>query len=268
MNRENVKTMVESKAFQAFVFAVIAVNAITIGIETSPPSEQAADLLEAFDYVCLGIYMVEAALKMYAYQGDYFKDGWNVFDFAIILLSLMPFRLMPMPVQFVRIVRLLRVVRVFRIISMFDRLRIIVESIARSIPGVLWTLLLLVIIVYAFDVAGVFLFSERCPVQFGNLSSGLWSLFQVLTLEGWPDIAHATMSEYPHSWLFFVPFVILTSFIMVNIVIGIIVDAVEESSQIKRIDAVTPQAQLAEELAELRAQIETVQYLLDKYEGE
>ena len=201
---------------------------------------------------------------MYAYGRDYFRDGWNVFDFAIIVLSLWPIRLVPLPVQLARTVRLFRAFRVFRLVSFFRQTRVIVESLVHSIPGVLWTFLLLMIIVYMFDVAGVFLFAEKCPVEFGSLSAGLWSLFQVVTLEGWPDLAHNVLEQYPLAWLYFVPFVVLASFIMVNIVLGIIVDAVDESRQCARVDEGATEAQLAQELEELKQQIETVQNLLEK----
>ncbi len=268
MDRLSVKRLVESTAFQTFIFAVIAVNAITIGVETKPPSEEAANALEVFDYICLGIYVVEAALKLYAYGKDYFKDRWNVFDFIIIVLSLWPTRFVPMPVQLARTVRLFRVVRVFRIVSLFKQMRIIVESLAHSIPGVLWTFALLMVIIYVFDVAGVFLFGDRCPDYFGDLPTGLWSLFQIVTLEAWPDIASGVMGQYPEAWLYFVPFVIIASFIMLNIVLGIILDTVEESRQAGRVEEGKTEVQLARELDELKKQIETVQRLLDKSNNE
>ena len=266
MDRQTIRAIVDSKGFQVFIFIVIAVNAVTIGLETCELSDGVDAALEAFDFVCLAIYVIEAALKIYAYGKGYFKDGWNVFDFTIIILSLAPARVIPLPIQVVRTIRLFRVARVFRLVSMFKQLRVVVESIGRSIPGVLWTLLLLLIVIYVFDVAGVFLFSERCPEYFGDLSTGLWSLFKVTTLEGWPDIAHGVMAEYSFAWLYFVPFVVLASLIMLNIVLGIILNTVEDSRQANRVDPGSTREQLSQELDELRLQIETVQNLLEKSE--
>ena len=266
MDKQRVKALVDSVPFQTFIFVVILVNAITIGFETCNLSDEVDAALEAFDYICLTIYIIEAALKIYSYGLDYFKDKWNIFDFAIIVVSVIPARIVPMPVQVVRTIRLFRVARVFRLVSMFKQMRMIVESIGRSIPGVLWTLLLLLVVVYVFDVAGVFLFAERCPEYFGNLSTGLWSLFKVVTLEGWPDIAHGVMSEYDLAWLYFVPFIVLASLIMLNIVLGIILDTVEESRQANRVEPGATHEQLSQELDELRKQIETVQHLLEQSE--
>ena len=267
MSKQHVRTIVDSKPFQVVIFVLIAVNAVTIGLETCNFSDSVDAMLEAFDFLCLVVYIVEAAMKIYAYGGEYFKDKWNLLDLSIVLLSIAPARIVPLPIQIVRTIRLFRIARVFRLVSMFKQMRVVVESIGRSIPGVLWTLALLLIVVYVFDVAGVFLFSERCPEYFGDLSTGLWSLFKVVTLEGWPDIAHGVMSEYDLAWLYFVPFIVLASLIMLNIVLGIILDTVEDSRQANRVEPGSTTEQLSQELDELRKQIETVQRLLEQSEG-
>ena len=265
MTRDKARDIVEKRTFQTFVIVVIVINAITIGLQTAFRDGTAAVALEVFDYICLLIYIVEAYLKIRAWGVDYFKDGWNVFDFIIIVLSIMPPSIIPLPVQVARVVRLFRAARVFRLISVFHQMRIIVEAIGRSLPGVAWTALLLVLLMYVFDVAGVFLFGEQFPEFFGDLGAGMFTLFTIVTLEGWPDIARTIIAAYPVAWLYFVPFVILSAFIMVNVVLGIIVSAIEERTQAARIDASeTQDAQLSTELAELRAQVETVEYLLAK----
>ena len=265
MTRDKARAIVEKHSFQMFIITVIVVNAITIGLETVFREGAVAIALEVFDYLCLLIYIGEAYLKIRAWGGDYFKDGWNIFDFAIIVLSIMPPSIIPLPVQVARVVRLFRAARVFRLISVFHQMRIIVEAIGRSLPGVAWTALLLVLLMYVFDVAGVFLFGEQFPEYFGDLGAGMFTLFTVVTLEGWPDVARTIIATYPAAWLYFVPFVILSAFIMVNVVLGIIVSAIEERTQAARIDASESRdAQLSTELAELRAQVETVEYLLAK----
>ena len=265
MDREKYRTLVEKHSFQTFIIVVIAINAITIGLQTVFQEGPINVALETFDYVCLLIYIVEAYLKIRAYGTGYFKDGWNVFDFAIIVLSLVPPSIMPIPIQVARVLRLFRVARVFRLVSVFQQMRVIVEAIGKSLPGVAWTALLLLLIMYVFDVAGVFLFGEQFPEYFGDLGTGMFTLFTVVTLEGWPDIARTVIAAYPAAWLYFVPFVILSAFIMINVVLGIIVNAIEERTQAARIDASeTQDAQLSTELAELRAQVETVEYLLAK----
>ena len=274
MQKDELKTLVESNTFQLFIAAIIFFNAITIGCETLPVSSEAFLLLNIFDWICLGIYIVEAALKLRAYGWDYFKDGWNIFDFSIVVLSLAVIILgslsntIAFPIQIIRTIRLLRVVRVFKLVSLFPKLRIITEAIGKSIPGVLWTCVFLFIVMYVFDVAGVFIYSEDFPEYFGDMAAGLLTLFQILTLEGWPDIARPIIQMYPAAWLFFVPFIVLTAFIILNIIVGIILDTIEETRQAARVAPGATKAQLATELDDLKAQIETVQRLLDKVNAE
>ncbi|MBR2790735.1 MAG: ion transporter, partial [Eggerthellaceae bacterium] len=147
----------------------------------------------------------------------------------------------------------------------FKQLRIIVEAIGRSMVGVGWTALLLILMMYVFDVIGISIFGDAFPEYFDNLGTGLFTLFEVLTLEGWNSIAHDIMAVYPAAWLYFIPYVIFSAFIMINVVTGIIINAVDESTQIERINRYdSEEAQLVTELGELKAQVETVQYLLSK----
>ena len=270
MDREKLKDIVESRTFQLFIAGVICLNAIGIGCETANPPYEAHIVLASIDFICLLVYIIEAAMKLKVYGLAYFKDGWNIFDFSIIVVSLIVLVLailqlaIPVPVQIARTIRVLRIVRVFKLVSIFSRLRFIVEAIGRSIPGVLWTCLLLFIVMYVFDVTGVFAFGEKFPVLFGDLAAGLLTMFQVLTLEGWPEIARPIIEVYPFAWLFFVPFIVLTSFIMLNIIVGIILDTIEEARQARRIEPGATDVQLAVELEELEKQIDTVQRLLDK----
>ena len=265
MQRERVRALVESRAFQTFIVIVIVTNAIGIGIQTGHLSEQVDTALKIFDWICLGIYIAEAALKLFAYGSSYFKDGWNIFDFSIIVISLIPYSLLPIPVQVARILRLLRLARMFKLVSAFRQLRIIIEAVGRAMSGVAWTALLLVLVMYIFDIAGVSLFGEAFPEYFGDLGKGLFTLFQLVTLEGWADVAQDVMQVSPAAWAYFVPYVIISAFIMVNVVLGIILNAIEESTQAERINRQdTEEAQLETELAELKAQIGTVQYLLEK----
>ncbi|MBQ9004530.1 MAG: ion transporter [Eggerthellaceae bacterium] len=266
--RERVRHLVDSRGFQGFVIGVIIANAVVIGVQTVALPEGVAFALRVFDAVCLAIYCVEAVLKIYAYRADYFKDGWNIFDFAIIVLSLVPDYLLPIPVQVARVLRLFRIARVFRLVSAFRQLRVIVEAIGRSVTGVVWTGLLLLIVIYVFDVAGVSLFGADFPEYFGNLGSGLFTLLQLVTLEGWADVARDIMAVYPLAWMYFAPYIVISSFVMVNVVLGIILGTIEESTQAARIDrAQGEDERLARELAELKAQVETVEYLLEKRHG-
>ena len=274
MERGRAGTIVESRSFQVFIAAVICVNAITIGFETLKLPDQVQTALNLFDIACLGVYIVEAYLKLTAYGNAYFKDGWNVFDFAIVAISVVALLLglfaivMPFPVQVLRTIRLFRVVRLFKLLSVFRKLRVIVEAIGRSIPSVLWTCLLMLVVIYVFDVIGVFAFGNDFPEYFGNLGAGLFTMFQIVTLEGWPDIARPIIDMHPMAWAYFVPFIIITAFIMLNIILAIILETIEESRQADRVEPGATEVQLAQELEDLRLQVETVQRLLDKTNAE
>ncbi|MBR5998760.1 MAG: ion transporter [Deltaproteobacteria bacterium] len=230
--RNKAKALVETSAFRSFVMLVIIANAAAIGLQTTNLSPVWASVLATFDTFCLGVYVVETALKLTAYRRAYFKDGWNVFDFTIITLSLIPTALLPVPVQVARLLRIVRTFRDFRIISIFSETRLIAEAIVRSLPGVLWTAALLFIIFYVFAVIGVALFGETFPQYFGSLGKSLYTLFQIMTLESWSHgIARPVIAVHPWAWLYFVPFVIMASFIMLNVVVGLLVNSIGETKR-------------------------------------
>lgn len=243
MSRERVRNFVESTGFHVFIFFVILVNSITIGWEISQfdhfvnDMPQAMIYFETFDFICLLIYIVEAALKLYAYRLKYFKSAWNLFDFAIILLSVIPaLGIIPVPIQFLRSIRLVRAFRVLKIISLFDRMHIIVEAIGKSISSVVWTALLLLVVIYIFDVIGVAAFGADYPEQFGSLSVGAVTLVEA-ALDGWPDFAHEIAVNHPYGYLYFILYIVCSALIVLNVVVGIIVDAIQTSAQAERDEA-------------------------------
>ncbi len=228
--REKIRSLVESRAFENFILVVIIANAIAIGVQTTHPEGGFAQGLAVFDYVCLGIYIVEAILKITAYGGGYFRNGWNVFDFTIVVLCCVPTGIIPFPVQVARVFRIFRVFRVFRLISAFKEMRVIIQAIGHAIPGVMWTAFLLLIIYYVFAIIGTESFGEAFPDWFGNIGASFYTLFQVMTLESWSmGISRPVMEVFPWAWAYFVPFVIASAFIIVNVVVGIIVDVVDQA---------------------------------------
>ena len=272
--RENVqnraKTLVETSAFRTFVTLIIVANAAAIGFRTTGPAAPWDAVLATFDTFCLGVYVVETALKLTAYRRAYFREGWNVFDFTVIFLSLIPTTLLPVPVQVARLLRIVRTFRDFRIISIFSETRLIAEAIVRSLPGVLWTAALLFIIFYVFAVIGVALFGETFPQYFGSLGKSLYTLFQIMTLESWSHgIARPVIAVHPWAWLYFVPFVIMASFIMLNVVVGLLVNSIGETKQgmtrdlpRKETEAHAPIAALGQEMDRLREHLERMEKIL------
>ena len=270
--REKVKGIVESKAFESFILAVIIINAITIGLQTAHLGEGLEQGLIIFDYVCLGIYIIEAILKIIAFGGGYFRNGWNLFDFTIIVLCCIPTGIIPFPVQVARVLRIVRVFRVFRLISAFKEMRVIIQAIGRAIPGVIWTAFLLLIVYYVFAIIGTESFGKVFPEWFGDLGASFYTLFQVMTLESWSmGISRPVMEAFPWAWAYFVPFVIISAFIIVNVVVGIIVDVVdqtrgaaeaEERAARQSAEGYDARADLIEQVALLKQQAEHVETLL------
>ena len=243
MSGERIRTFVESTGFRVFIFIVILANSISIGLEISHADSFAAQrpdamlFLELFDSICLLIYIAEAAMKLYAYRLKYFKRAWNVFDFLIILLSVLPVvGVLPVPVQFLRVIRLIRVVRILKVISLFEQMQLIVEAIGKSISGVAWTALLLLVLVYVFDVIGVAAFGTTNPDLFGDLNVGAITLVEA-ALSGWPDFAHDIAVEHPFGYAYFISYIVCSALIVLNVVVGIVVDAIQSSAQAERDEA-------------------------------
>lgn len=262
--QEKALHIVETDWFQRSILGLIVVNAIVIGIQTAQLSTEVAAALALFDVFCLAVYIGEAILKLIAYRGKYFKDPWNVFDLTVVLLCLVPASLLPISPQIIRIFRVFRAFRVFRLVSAFRQMRVIVEALGKSLPGVFWTALLLGIVYYVFAVMGTMLFGEAFPEWFGNIGDSFYTLFQVMTLESWSmGISRPVMEAYPWAWIYFVPFVVVSAFIVMNVVIGIIVSTIDEAQRhITEQDLRNSDATLALEFAKLQEQMSVVESLV------
>lgn len=269
--REKAYSIAENIKFQSFIMAVIVLNAITLGIQTADLPQNVLSALMMFDNLCLIIYIAEAVIKIAAYGGKYFKDAWNVFDFVIILLCLIPANFLPISPQIARIIRIFRAFKAFRLVSSFRHMRIIVEAIAKSLPGIAWTAVLMLIIYYVYAVIGTVAFADVFPDHFGDLLGSFYTLFQCMTMESWSEgVSRPVMEVYPWAALYFVSFVIISGFIMINVVVGIVVGTIDESQ--KELEAELeaernknkPQGELAleQELKEVRAHLEEVERLL------
>lgn len=225
--RERLGRRVEGRAFSRFIIALIILNAVILGLETSPTvMARFGDVLIALNSAILGAFIIEIALKLVAFGPRFFKSGWNVFDFLVVGIALVP---TAGPLE---ILRALRVLRVLRLLSQVPKLRVIIESLLRALPGMGWTALLLVLVFYVFAVMATMMFGERFPEYWGNLGMSLFSLFQIMTLESWSSgIARPMMEAYPWAWAFFVPFILVSSFMVLNLFIAIIVTATQSIHQ-------------------------------------
>lgn len=233
---KKIKAFVDSQAFQNVILAIIVINSILMGVATSGAvmASPAGPIITIVDYVCLGVFVVELILKMIAYNKDFLKEGWNIFDLFIVVISLIPnmqFFSALRTLRVLRVLRTLKSLRVLRMVSGFKKLRIIATSILESIPGILWTGLLLLIDFYVFAILGTTMFGPAFPDWFGDIGKSFYTLFQVMTLESWSmGISRPVMEVFSWAWLYFVPFVISSAFIVMNVVVGIVVNAISETT--------------------------------------
>lgn len=222
--RERVRTLVEAKAFEQFIVVVIVLNAIGLGLETSPAiMAQAGGVIDQLDGLALTIFVIELALKLFAYGWRFFKNGWNIFDLAIVSAALMP-----AGDQF-SVLRALRILRALRLVSVVPSMRKVIVGLFRAIPSIGTVIVMLLLLFYISAVMATKLFGPAFPEWFGHLGASLYSLFQIMTLESWSmGIVRPVMEVYPSAWAFFVPFIMVTAFAVLNLFIGIIVSGMQQ----------------------------------------
>jgi voltage-gated sodium channel len=260
-----IKQLVESKSFHHVIVAVIVLAGVVAGLETSPAiMARHGGLLLALDNFILGIFIVEALLKMAA-QGRqpwrYFADGWNVFDFLIIVICLLP-----VGGPFASVLRLARALRLLRLVSALPKLQLLAGALLKSLSAMGYVSLLLALLFYIYAVAGIHLFGAGDPKHFGTLGAALLSLFRIVTLDNWGDIYFAQTAHVPaiKVIIYFVTFIVLGTMIILNLFIGIIMNSMSEmhaeieSRDRQRHVAETGAATLEDDLRLLERQIESL----------
>ncbi len=226
MTREKIKQFCESSGFQNFIIGLIIFNSITIGFETSEKIMSSfGSTLLLIDKIILAVFVIEIVLKLYGYGFSFFRNGWNIFDFSIVAIALLPAS------GSLAVLRSLRIFRSLRLIKNVPKLRFIVESLFHSLPSLLWIFVLLALVFYVFAVIGTKLFSSEFPAWFGTLASSMFTLFQIMTLEGWAEISRDIMSVYPLANIYFILFILLASYTTLNIFIAIVVNTMSEVQQ-------------------------------------
>ena len=234
----NLEAIVESRAFSIAITSVIVVNAIVLGLETSPRVMAAAGpLLLAIDAAALWVFTIEIGLKIWLYRGRFFRGGWNIFDFTIVAIAWLP------ATGPLSVLRALRIIRVLRVVSLIPQMRAVVGALFKSLPGMGSILAVLMLVFYIAAVMATKLFGETFPDWFGSIAASLFSLFQIMTLESWSmGIVRPVMEQHPGAWAFFVPFIIVTTFTVLNLFIALIVNSMQtlqaETSESLRTEAV------------------------------
>jgi voltage-gated sodium channel len=251
---------------QNFIMTLIVFNAVILGLETEPEiMQRVGDILIAVDHAILAVFVVEIALRIYAHGLRFFRDPWSLFDFAVVGIALIPAS-GPFAV-----LRALRVLRVLRILTMVPSMRRVVGALLGSIPGLSSIALVLMLIYYVFAVIATKLFGANFPQWFGSIGESLFSLFQIMTLESWSmGIVRPVMELHPNAWIFFVIFILIATFTMLNLFIAIIVNAMHsftEEENVERREALDDvrehiEADLHLEVAALREEIAELKQIL------
>lgn len=264
--QDRLKAIVESKWFVNSIVGLILFNAVTLGLETGDyMTTHYGVLLQTLDKIVLGIFVLEMLMKLCVYRASFFKSGWNIFDFMIIGISLLP------ATGPLAILRVLRIFRVLRLFSIVPQMRFVITGLLRALPGMASVVGVILIIFYVVSVLVTKIFGRTgdatLEALFGDLGKSMFTLFQLMTLEDWVGgIVEPAMSLHPLSWLIFIPFIILTSFAVLNLFIGVIVEAMQNvhTEEQRNMAADDPEKEVTlediqQDLRDLRAEIVRLQ---------
>jgi voltage-gated sodium channel len=257
---------IERPAFQHAILALILINAVTLGLETSPAvMARYGGPIHLLDKAILAVFVVEIALRLFVHRLRFFRDPWSLFDFTVVAIALVP-----ATGQF-SVLRALRVLRVLRILTIVPSMRRVVGALLGAIPGLMSIALVLLLIYYVFAVIATNLFAAAFPDWFGNLGRSFYTLFQIMTLESWSmGIARPVMAQFPYAWGFFITFILIATFTMLNLFIAIIVNAMQTFGEEEHRDTVATveharehiESDLHAELRALRGEIAELKGLL------
>jgi voltage-gated sodium channel len=248
--RARAARLVLSPQFQRVVIGLIILNAITLGLETSDSiMARFGGLLHAIDTLLLLVFTAEIGFRIYAFRGRFFRDPWGLFDLIVVAIAWMP------ATGPLSVLRALRVLRVLRLVSAVPSMRHVVEAMLAALPGMGSIVLLMGLIFYVFAVMATKLYGDILPERFGSLGLSLFTLFQMMTLGSWAEAnVRPILETQPLAWLFFVPFILVATFVVLNLFIGVIVDSIQtlraqrESADVAATQAATDAARSEQHL--------------------
>tara|TARA_Y100001960_G_scaffold305661_1_gene360002 strand:- start:54 stop:890 length:837 start_codon:yes stop_codon:yes gene_type:complete len=221
------------KSFELLILIVIVASAIAIGVRSYDPGPKLTLYLTIADYCITLIFLIEIIVRMVAEEKffNFFKSGWNVFDFIIVSVSVIPIS----GNESILVARLLRIFRVLRLISYMPELTRIVTTVGRAFPKIGYVSLLMFVIFYIYGTIGNIFFDSINPFLWADVSTSMLTLFRVFTLEDWTDVMYETMEVFPYSWIFFLSFIFLVGFVFINIMVAIVLDVYSGKAQQKRL---------------------------------
>ena len=244
--REQLKQLVEQSRFQNFIITLIIINAVLLGLETYPELMQhAGEQIILADRIILSIFVIEIAIRIFVYRLSFWRDPWSLFDFSVVTIALIP------AAGSFAVLRALRVLRVLRLLTMVPAMRRVIGALVKAVPGLGSIGLMLLIFYYVCAVIATNLFAQTFPQWFGTLGESFYTLFQIMTLESWSmGIVRPVMESHPHAWIFFIPFILVATFTMLNLFIAVIVNAIQSYQE-------AGQEKLMEELHQVDVDIES-----------
>jgi voltage-gated sodium channel len=269
--RQTGQAWLDTPIFQRTILALIVINAVILGLETSSSVMQAAGRwILLIDQIILAVFVAELSLRLFVHRLAFWRDPWSVFDFSVVAIALVP------ATGPLAVLRALRVLRVLRMLTIVPSMRRVVGALLSAIPGLSSIALVLLLVFYVFGVIATHLFGALFPDWFGHLGRSLYTLFQVMTLESWSmGIARPVMEQAPWAWAFFIIFILFATFTMLNLFIAIIVNAMQtfqESEHQSTLDSVAQVAQsveqeLHQEVKVLREELREIKTMLSAHLG-
>ena len=256
--------LVDSAAFNTTIIAVIVANAVVLGLQTYPGLvDRYGDTLDLLNALCLGVFVVELTLRIASYgrrPQDFFKSGWNVFDFVVIAAAFVP-----VVRDSSTLLRLARLARVVRVVRLLPDVRVLITGVFRSLPPLLSMAALTTVILFVYGMVGWLLFADELPEHWGTIGDAMLTMFVLLTLENFPLYMDEGMEVHRWSWIFFVSFILVAAFVVLNVLIGIVLNSMEEAREIERRKALgihvggQPPAPVAERIQILRAALDELE---------
>lgn len=257
-----IEKVVNDSRFQWFIIILILFNAAILGLMTLELPPDVLATLAVIDNICLVIFCIEIAMKLIVMREKFFRDGWNIFDVVVVGIAILP------NTGALSVLRALRVLRLLRLATAVPSMRRVINGMFSALPGGASVAGVLFILYYVAAIIGVTLFKETVPQHFGDIGTTFFTLFKMMTLEGWPDIASVVMEKHPRAWIFFVVFIIFTTFTTLNLLFGIIVDAMEKAKEEEVREEMAEQGVVVEEvsdgirLAKIEEEIKAIRAML------
>lgn len=254
--KTNFNTLKNNKIFELLVVSVIILSALEIGAKTFELPDSAISITYVLDAFITIFFLIELTIRFVADDDkrQFFKKGWNIFDTLVVAISLIPIDNTEMAL----LARLVRVFRVLRMVSVVPELRVLINSLIKALPQLGYVVLLMFIIFYIYAAIGSFVFKEINPKLWGDIAISMLTLFRIMTFEDWTDIQYETMDVYPMSWIFYLTFIFFTAFAFLNMVIGIVVNVMEQEHASQKSEKEPSMTELKQEITELKQLVNTL----------